>query len=297
VSALPDRVVGRLAQSLAVPALPDRYELLQVIGRGGMGAVWRARDRLLEREVAVKVLAEHVREPEVAARLAREARILARLEHPGIVAVHDTGALADGRTWYAMRLVRGDRLDHAARRFASPGEMLRALMRVAETVAFAHAQGVLHRDLTPRNVMLGPFGEVLVLDWGVAREEADDREAVGTPGYAAPEQAAGKPDVRSDVFGLGAILRDLLAERSEPIPKRLAAIRDRALAPDPDRRYADAAAFRDDLRRILDGQPVTAYREGPLEVAGRVARQHRTAIGLVAAYLLMRVAFLWWRGF
>jgi serine/threonine protein kinase len=297
VSALPDRIVGRLAESLAVPTLPDRYELVEVIGRGGMGAVWRARDRLLEREVAVKVLAEHVRQPEVAARLAREALILAKLEHPGIVAVHDTGTLADGRTWYAMRLVRGDRLDHAARRFGSQGEMLRALMRVAETVAFAHARGVLHRDLTPRNVMLGPFGEVLVLDWGVAREGAEDREAVGTPGYVAPEQAAGRPDVRSDVFGLGAILRDLLAERSEPIPKRLAAIRDRALAPDPDERYPDAAAFRDDLGRFLDGAPVSAYREGLLEAAGRLAWQHRTALGLVAAYLLMRVAFLWWRGF
>jgi serine/threonine protein kinase len=297
VSALPDRIVGRLAESLAVPTLPDRYELVEVIGRGGMGAVWRARDQLLEREVAVKVLAEHVRQPEVAARLAREALILAKLEHPGIVAVHDTGTLADGRTWYAMRLVRGDRLDHAARRFGSQGEMLRALMRVAETVAFAHARGVLHRDLTPRNVMLGPFGEVLVLDWGVAREGAEDREAVGTPGYVAPEQAAGRPDVRSDVFGLGAILRDLLAERSEPIPKRLAAIRDRALAPDPDERYPDAAAFRDDLGRFLDGAPVSAYREGLLEAAGRLAWQHRTALGLVAAYLLMRVAFLWWRGF
>jgi serine/threonine protein kinase len=297
VSALPDRIVGRLAESLAVPTLPDRYELVEVIGRGGMGAVWRARDRLLEREVAVKVLAEHVRQPEVAARLAREALILAKLEHPGIVAVHDTGTLADGRTWYAMRLVRGDRLDHAARRFGSQGEMLRALMRVAETVAFAHARGVLHRDLTPRNVMLGPFGEVLVLDWGVAREGAEDREAVGTPGYVAPEQAAGRPDVRSDVFGLGAILRDLLAERSEPIPKRLAAIRDRALAPDPDERYPDTAAFRDDLGRFLDGAPVSAYREGLLEAAGRLAWQHRTALGLVAAYLLMRVAFLWWRGF
>lgn len=306
MSGLSDRVVERLARGLAVPALPDRYEPVEVIGRGGMGVVWRARDRALDRDVAVKVLGEHVRDDAIAARLAREAHILARLEHPGIVTVHDTGALADGRTWYAMRLVRGERLDRAARAFTSPGEMLRVLMRVAETVAFAHAQGVLHRDLTPRNVMLGPFGEVLVLDWGVARDATDAREAtngalgsgaVGTPGYVAPEQAAGHPEVRSDVFGLGAILRDLLAQRPEPVPKPLAAIRDRALAPDPGRRYPDASAFRDDLRRFLDGAPVAAHRESLLEAAGRLARRHRVAIALVAAYLVMRVAFLWWRGF
>jgi serine/threonine protein kinase len=314
VTDLSDRAVSRLTSALAVPALPDRYEPLETIGRGGMGVVWRVHDHELGRDVAAKVLAEHVDGASFTARLRREARILARLEHPGIVAVHDAGVLDDGRAWYVMRLVRGERLDEAAPRFESLGDALRVMMRLAETVAFAHARGVVHRDLTPRNVMIGPFGEVLVLDWGVARERGVAEPSVapapvpdetmtahgtvlGTPGYMSPEQAAGLPaDHRSDIYGLGAILRDLLEARREPVPKALAAIRDRALAHDPGGRYADALAFRDDLGRFQDGARVAAYRETPLDVALRFGRQYRTPILLVLAYLVMRMAILWWRG-
>jgi len=126
---------------MAQPRLPDRYVLGTIIGRGGMAVVWRAHDRTLEREVAIKVLAEHLDDAAVAARLAREARILARLEHPGIVSVHDSGVLEDGRPWYAMRLVRGARLDEAAASFATIGDALRVMLRLVETIAFAHAQG------------------------------------------------------------------------------------------------------------------------------------------------------------
>lgn len=313
---LSDGAVARLTAGMAVPALPPRYQPVAVIGRGGMGVVWRARDRLLEREVAVKILAEHIEGEAFAARLRREARILARLEHPGVVAVHDLGVLDDGRAWYVMRLVRGERLDEAAPRFATIGEALRVMTRLAETVAYAHAQGVLHRDLTPRNVMLGPFGEVLVLDWGVAREAGGPESppggggppggaepgtghgtVLGTPGYMAPEQAAGlAADERSDIYGLGAILRDLLAARGGDPPKPLAAIRDRALAPDPAARYPTVQALRDDLSRFQDGARVSAYREGPLALVARLARQHRTPLLLVAAYLVMRLAVLLWRG-
>lgn len=314
MSQLSDAAVSRLAAEMARPALPLRYVLQEVIGRGGMGVVWRAVDRQLEREVAIKVLGEHVDAEAIAGRLQREAQILARLEHPGIVAVHDSGVLNDGRPWYSMRLVRGARLDQAAAGFATAGDALRVMLRLTETIAFAHAQGVLHRDLTPRNVMLGPFGEVLVLDWGVAHERRGEDPAgservadaatttghgvvLGTPGYMAPEQAAGLPaDERSDVYGLGAILRDLLAARSEsPVPP-LAAIRDRALAIEPGARFATALALRDDLIRFLDGGRVTAYRERPLEVIIRVTRPYRTLILLVLAYLVMRVAVLMWRG-
>jgi serine/threonine protein kinase len=294
--------------------LPLRYVLQEVMGRGGMGVVWRARDRQLERDVAIKVLAEHVDGEAVAARLRREALILARLEHPGIVAVHDSGVLNDGRPWYSMRLVRGARLDHAAGSFATLGDALRVMLRLTETIAYAHAVGVLHRDLTPRNVMLGPFGEVLVLDWGVAREQGVEHlpdtvggasaatstghgTVLGTPGYMAPEQAAGLPaDERSDVYGLGAILRDLLAARPEPAPPPLAAIRDCALSQDPGARYPTALALRDDMVRFQDGARVVAYRERPLEAIIRILRPHRTLILLVLAYLAMRVAVLWWRG-
>lgn len=310
---LSDAAVTRLTAELRLPALPARYQPREIIGRGGMGVVWRTWDALLERDVAVKVVAEHVVGEEWAARLAREARILARLEHPGIVAVHDVGLLDDGRAWYAMRLVAGVPLDEA--RLASAGEIVRVMIRLADTIAFAHAHGVLHRDLTPRNVMLGPFGEVQLLDWGVARlvAERDERPAhrggpdgevvtahgavIGTPGYHAPEQAAGEvADVRSDIFGLGAILRDLLTALPGEPPRALGAIRDRAMAPDPDGRYLDAAALRADLARFQDGAPVTAYRESLGERVGRVAWQYRTPIALVAAYLCMRVAVLLWRG-
>jgi serine/threonine protein kinase len=318
VSAIPDGAVSHLRTLLARPALPGRYRLEEEIGRGGMGVVWRAHDLVLERDVAVKVLADHLEGEELTKRLRREARILARLEHPGIVSVHDAGTLDDGRAWYAMRLVRGTALRDAAATIPTLGQALRLMMQLAETVGFAHAQGVLHRDLKPGNVMLGPFGEVLVVDWGVAQDRATGDGStggaatgdgptsggitghgtvLGTPGYMSPEQAVGLPaDARSDVYGLGAILRDLLAARPEPIPAPLRSIRDRALAGDPEARYPDALAFRDDLGRFLDGERVHAHREGAVEILARLGRQHRTAILLVSAYLAMRLVVLLWRG-
>jgi serine/threonine protein kinase len=315
LSDLSHAAISRLAAGLARPAVPSRYALQEIIGRGGMGVVWRAHDRELERDVALKVLAEHVEGDAIAARLQREARILARLEHPGIVAVHDNGVLDDGRPWYVMRLVRGARLDDAAPTFATIGDALRVMLRLVETIAFAHAQGVLHRDITPRNVMLGPFGEVLVLDWGVARDNrtAGTRDApedrpyagddtghgtvIGTPGYLPPEQAAGLPaDERSDVYGLGAVLRDVLAARAERIPPPLEAIVARATAARSEDRYPNVLALREDLGRYLDGQRVAAYRERPLEAIIRITHPYRTVLLLVLAYLAMRVAVLLWRG-
>lgn len=298
------RAVARLREAVLRPALPARYQLIEIIGRGGMGVVWRARDAELDRDVAVKVLAEHLDGVAFERRLRNEARILARLEHPGIVAVHDAGTLNDGRGWYVMRLVRGERLDVAAARFDTVGEALRIVERLCETVAYAHAQGVVHADLKPANVMLGPFGEVLVMDWGVARAARPDAEAdashgavVGTPAYMAPEQAAGRPaDARSDVYGLGAILGELLAGREADVPRPLAAIRDRAIAPEPALRYDGPLALATDLRRFQDGEPVSAYRERIWERAARIAGQYRTPIALVTAYLIMRMAILLWRG-
>src|SRR5438128_5058250 len=176
-----------------------------------MGTVYLAHDRELDRPVALKVLQDVPANSEAATRLVREARIIARLEHPGIVPVHDAGALPDGRFYYVMKLVRGRRLDDRAARPAALAERLQLFQKICDAVAFAHAHGVIHRDLKPQNIMLGAFGEALVLDWGLAKQTAEREPApmmpsdgtrppgthtqqgtvLGTPGFMAPEQARG----------------------------------------------------------------------------------------------------------
>jgi serine/threonine-protein kinase len=290
-----------------------------------MGMVYRAFDRTLEREVAVKVLRPGLADPAAAARLGREARILARLEHPGLVPVYDAGVLADGRVFYVMKLVRGERLERLAES-VSTADLLRLVLRIAETVGFAHARGVIHRDLKPSNVMVGPFGEVLVLDWGIARLTRDPNPAataepfeapssaainespdtapgtvLGTPGFMAPEQAQGRHDqvdARTDVYALGAILRALLRPEhgAGQVAPPLVSIWSRAMAPHPEHRYSSAAALAADVTRYLDGEPVEAHRESILERSGRLFRKYQTAIVLVLTYLLIRFVFLAARG-
>ncbi len=222
-----------------VADLPDfsatSYRVLSEVARGGMGTVYRALDLRLDREVALKVLSTPEPAPRAAERLLAEARIVARLEHPGIVPVHDAGTLPDGRVDYALKLVRGRRLDEHVGETTALADRLRIFGRICEAVAFAHAHAVIHRDLKPSNVMVGPFGEVLVMDWGVAKllrvteseggsedpAGASDRTVegtvVGTRYYMSPEQArgdVGAVDERSDVYSLGAILYFLLTRRA-----------------------------------------------------------------------------------
>jgi serine/threonine protein kinase len=321
VTRISDRALDHLREVADLPdATGTKYEILEPIGRGGMGTVYRARDRELDRDVALKVL----RDPGGdgpgggAARMLREARVLARLEHPGLVPVHDVGTLPDGRPFYVMKLVRGEPLDaHVAATATSLEDRLRILQRLCEAVAFANAHGVIHRDLKPQNVMIGRFGEVLVMDWGVAKvaggvpdEDAPAAMAplapgdtapgtvLGTPGYMPPEQAAGSAaevDQRADVYALGAVLGFLLdAPRAEgsAVPAALRAIRARATAPAPGDRYPSVDALAADVARFLDRLPVSAHREGMLERAARVAGKYRGAILLVGAYLLMRALLL-----
>ncbi len=170
MSWLSDQALKRLRAAAQVPELSGtRYRVLEPLGRGGMGVVHLAEDTRLDRRVALKVIDVPDASGELAARLLREAQILARLEHPGIVPVHDVGTLADGRVFYTMKFVQGRRLDQHLQQVESLPDRLRIFQKLCEAVAFAHAHGVLHRDLKPGNIMVGPFGEVLVMDWGLAK--------------------------------------------------------------------------------------------------------------------------------
>jgi len=247
---LSDSALERLREGAEAPDLAGtRYRLLERIARGGMGVVYAAEDENLQRRVALKVLDVPGTDGDLANRLIREARVLAALEHPGIVPVHDVGTLADGRVFYTMKFVEGQRLDKYIESVTSVPDRLRLFLRICDAVAFAHARGVLHRDLKPANIMVGPFGEVLVMDWGLAKIlrsgdskttrvadphvtifekpkqsalSGDSKEVsvvtghgtiLGTPGYMSPEQARGDVellDARSDIFSLGALLRFIL---------------------------------------------------------------------------------------
>jgi eukaryotic-like serine/threonine-protein kinase len=291
-----DRAIDRLRDAAAWPDLEARYEITGVAGYGGMGTVYIARDHVLERAVAVKVLDIADQRGARAARLKREARILARLDHPGIVPVHDAGTLADGRAFYVMKLVEGHRLDRVISDRPPLADRLTLFSRILDAVAFAHAHGVVHRDLKPDNVMVGGFGEVYVMDWGVAQDGAADDEAaiVGTPGFMPPEQErAASVDHRADVFALGALLSQLAGPRA---PAALHAIAVKARAADADARYQTVEALAADLARFRNEDRVEAYRESGAERIVRLYRRYELPILLLVAYVVMRFALLVWRG-
>ena len=259
------RVLLREAESLAhgpvarvgtdqLPEMPRsdpdaRYQLFGEIARGGMGAVLRGRDADLGRELAIKVLlSSHKQKPELVRRFVEEAQISGQLQHPGVIPVYELGTFADKRPYFTMKLVKGKTLSALLADRRDPGQDLPHLLsvfeQVCQTMAYAHARGVIHRDLKPSNVMVGSFGEVQVMDWGLAKVlaaggAADDRRTasrpaetiiqtlrsgssvdesvagslMGTPAYISPEQARGDVDAldtRADVFGLGAILCEVL---------------------------------------------------------------------------------------
>jgi len=259
---LSDQIVDHLRDVADVPDLTGtKYRVIRRLARGGMGTVFLAYDDQLDRHVALKVLDLPDESGELTARMKREAQIVARLEHPGIVPIHDVGTLPDGRVFYAMKFVQGSRLDEYARTATSLPDTLRVFQKACEAVAFAHAHGVIHRDLKPENVMVGAFGEVLVMDWGLAKvirstpNSSEDGQAdqsnhasarseltgdaaarnsidtlhgtvMGTPAYMAPEQALGNTasfDERTDVYALGAMLYFLLAGRPPFVSQDLSA--------------------------------------------------------------------------
>ena len=277
----------------------SRYAFVKELGRGGMGAVYLAEDKELDRLVAIKVLNTPEATDDLRARMIREAQIIARLEHPGIVPVHDAGTLPDGRIFYAMKYVRGSRLDEYAAQGASLNDRLRKFQAVCDAVAFAHAHGVIHRDLKPQNIMIGSFGEVLVMDWGVAKIRDDPRQfvarntsdgtVIGTRDYMSPEQARGSVEIdeRADVYSLGMVLKFLLTDQK--VSKAARAIYLKATAREPEARYASASEMSTDIGHLLDAEPVSAYRESVPEKAWRWIGKNRFLVLLVLAYLVMRI--------
>ena len=321
-------------------ARPARYVLDRVHSDGGLGRFWLARDGRLNREVALKELLPHqVRNPEARTRFLKEAQITGQLEHPNIVPIYELGRHADsGRPFYTMRFLRGKTLRvaiaeyHRQRRDGEPAarefrRLLNAFVSVCHAVAYAHFRGVVHRDLKPENVVLGDFGQVVLLDWGLAKllhEEGTEASGktgevvvraeetmatmagavMGTPAYMAPEQASGRGDLideRTDVYGLGAILFEILTgdaphagadtddviekiiagETRRPrdvnasVPPALDAVCRKALRSSASRRYAKASELADEIDRWLADEPVSVFREPIGARLARWARRHR----------------------
>src|SRR5438477_3365961 len=314
-----------------MPMLMDfgDYELLEQIGRGGQGVVFRARQKSLNRIVALKVIGlgnwatkAHLK------RFRLEAEAAARLEHPGIVPIHEVGE-RDGSCYFSMKFVEGGQLDEVIKR--TPMSIRRAvelIEKVARTVHYAHEHGILHRDIKPGNILLDRNGEPHLTDFGLARlVEADSTvtgtlEVLGTPSYMAPEQAAGNNAAVSsntDVYGLGAVLYQLLtgqppfaggttyetikllldAEPRQPrqlnpkIDRDLSTICLKCLEKDPKRRYSSALALAEDLEHWLKHEPIQARRTG-IFTRGRKWVQRNPTSALLAVCLVALAAAAGW---
>jgi eukaryotic-like serine/threonine-protein kinase len=303
---------------------PERYQVIAEHGRGGLGRVSRAHDLELGRDVAIKELLSRSRENQ--GRFLREALITARLEHPGIVPVHEAGQWPDGTPFYAMKLVSGRPLRNLIVERTTVEErigLLHHVIAVADAIAYAHDRNIIHRDLKPDNVIVGDFGETIVIDWGLAKDltakedasggpfrstPADELTAtggiLGTPGYMAPEQRRGEDvDQRADVFAIGAMLWELCVLERVPraavddhhrtlrragIDPDLATIIEKALAPEPKRRYPDAGALAADLKAFKSGARITARSYSLPALLAHWIRRHRAfAISTCAALVVV----------
>jgi len=306
---------------------PDRYEVVAEHGRGGIGRVQCARDKELGRTVAIKELIKRGDIGEV--RFLREAMITARLEHPGIVPIHEAGRWPDGTPFYVMKLVAGRSLKELIEERESVDErigLLHHVIAVADAVAYAHERDIIHRDLKPANVIAGDFGETVVIDWGLAKDvhAADDAPAadgpyrtnarsdltvagavLGTPLYMSPEQARGEwVDQRTDVFAIGAMLWQLCSlDRMPPpglrerermlrrarIDRDLVTIIVKALAPDPDSRYRNAGELAADLKAFKSGARIAARQYSLVAMFAHWIRRHRVLAAAIGIVVALAV--------
>jgi TolB-like protein/tRNA A-37 threonylcarbamoyl transferase component Bud32 len=304
------------------------YEIFEEIGRGGMGVIYRARQRHSRRIVALKrVLTYHADSHETLARFRREAEAAASLDHPNILPIYEVSETKDGLPFFSMKLATGGSLRTIGPGLrAKPRECVRLMAKIARAIDYAHAQKILHRDLQPGNILLDARGEPMVSDFGLAKwldEESDLTRTLttfGTPGFIAPEPAEGAGfSPAADIYSLGAILFNLLAGRppfmgpnalsiirqasASPAPKLrvfapalgrdLETIVARCLERDPKARYQTAGALAEDLERWLAGRPIVAR---PVSVPARVwrwSRRNPTLATAAAGCLLLGVAVVW----
>ena len=358
--AIQDPYATRAASVGTATSAGSRFRILRPHRKGGLGEVFVAHDDELHREVALKHIQErHADNPDSRTRFLLEAEITGGLEHPGIVPVYGLGQYGDGRPFYAMRFIRGDSLHDAIERFHRAGgtardpgtetlelrQLLGRFLDVCNAIAYAHSRGILHRDLKPGNVMLGQYGETLVVDWGLAKSldqamaatatvnaplkplsasssaPTQMGQAIGTPQYMSPEQAAGRHDrlgTVSDVYSLGATLYCLLTGRppfNDPdlgtvlekvqkgdflpprevnarVPPALEAVCLKAMALQPGDRYRSPRALADDIEHWLADEPVSAYRERLPARLGRWARRHKPHVAGLAGLLVAAVVAL-----
>jgi WD40 repeat protein len=359
------------AEEVTISERRGRYTGSSEYSRGGMGRILLVHDELLARDIALKELlppsddyqGQQGAEPSpmrqsaaLVARFLREARITGRLEHPSIVPVYELGRRENGGLYYTMRLVRGKTLRTVLQECKTLEDRLKLLPNFVDLcmgIAYAHSRGVVHRDIKPSNIMIGEFGETVIIDWGLAKvvgqkeeehpslEDTLHRlhgdqavgpdktltgEVLGSPHYMSPEQAGGRIteiDARSDVFSLGALLYEILAEHAafdkssiealieqiqhedpvpiskrEPhVPKELASICYRAIQKDKAGRYSSAKQMGEDVNRFLSGSVVSAYAYTPLERLRRFYSQRRalvnvSASAIVAIFAIASFAFV-----